>query len=190
MPTKRLASCLSGLGQKASQVMSLNSKSWTLRKTQKCSGTLLTELNAVASNSFPSPCSRYDTYKNARLFLSEDKESGFALIGDEIGSFFSGVKVTAYPTLRLAVEQGGRRIDAYRTVMPTVLGRQASVLLLGLSSTQSLQLTFGITTSCRTVPKTANRIWCFVDDHRNSSEGNGQEEAAKTPLRNPNTKKR
>jgi acyl carrier protein phosphodiesterase len=64
-----------------------------------------------------------DTYENARLFLSEDGESGFALIGDEIGSFFSGGRGQAYPTLRLAVNEGGRRIDTYRTKLPSVMGK-------------------------------------------------------------------
>jgi hypothetical protein len=72
---------------------------------------------------FPLHVHDVETYRNARLFLSEDKESGFALMGDEIGSFFSGGGGQAYPTLRLAVEEGGRRIDAYRSIMPRVLGK-------------------------------------------------------------------
>jgi len=72
---------------------------------------------------FPLHVHDVETYRNARLFLSEDKESGFALMGDEIGSFFSGGGGQAYPTLRLAVEEGGRRIDAYRSIMPKVLGK-------------------------------------------------------------------
>ena len=72
---------------------------------------------------FPLHVHDIETYQDARLFLSEDKESGFALIGDEIGSFFSGGGGQAYPTLRLAVEEGGRRIDAYRTKLPSVLGK-------------------------------------------------------------------
>jgi hypothetical protein len=72
---------------------------------------------------FPLHVHDLDTYKNAKLFLSEDEESGFALIGDEIGSFFSGGRGQAYPTLRLAVDEGGRRIDTYRTKLPSVLGK-------------------------------------------------------------------
>jgi len=72
---------------------------------------------------FPLHVHDVNTYRNARLFLSDDKESGFALMGDEIGSFFSGGGGQAYPTLRLAVEEGGKRIDAYRTIMPKVLGK-------------------------------------------------------------------
>jgi len=72
---------------------------------------------------FPLHVHDLDTYKNAKLFLSEDEESGFALIGDEIGSFFSGGRGQAYPTLRLAVDEGGRRIDTYRTKLPSVMGK-------------------------------------------------------------------
>jgi hypothetical protein len=72
---------------------------------------------------FPLHVHDLDTYENARLFLSEDGESGFALIGDEIGSFFSGGRGQAYPTLRLAVNEGGRRIDTYRTKLPSVMGK-------------------------------------------------------------------
>jgi Large polyvalent protein associated domain 38 len=131
-------------------------------------------------NSFPLHVHDIDTYKNARLFLSEDKESGFALIGDEIGSFFSGGKGQAYPTLRFAVEQGGRRIDAYRTVMPTVLGKA------GFRPVARVEFN----------PEFATDIWDYnkFKQFQNGKpdlvffaydptfKGDGQEEAAKAPL--------
>ena len=131
-------------------------------------------------NSFPLHVHDVDTYKNARLFLSEDKESGFALIGDEIGSFFSGGKGQAYPTLRFAVEQGGRRIDAYRTVMPTVLGKAG----------------FRPVARVKFNPEFATDIWDYnkFKQFQNGKpdlvffaydptfKGDGQEEAAKAPL--------
>jgi hypothetical protein len=57
-----------------------------------------------------------------RLFLSGDSNAGFAVKGDDIVSVFngptSGLKNVTNSMLRLAFEQGGRRLDAFDTVLP------------------------------------------------------------------------
>lgn len=57
-----------------------------------------------------------------RLFTAPDGLSGFALKGDDIVSLFkhpaSKAKGIAGTALKLAVENGGRRLDAFDTVLP------------------------------------------------------------------------
>jgi hypothetical protein len=63
-----------------------------------------------------------EKYADMRLFLSGDSNSGFAVKGDDIVSVFngptSGLKNVTNSMLRLAFEQGGRRLDAFDTVLP------------------------------------------------------------------------
>ncbi|RZO82970.1 MAG: hypothetical protein EVA65_15620 [Oceanococcus sp.] len=62
---------------------------------------------------------RLPDYLGMRLFLSEDGTSGFALKGDDIVSVFntkgSPNKRFTVPALMLAVQEGGRRLDAFDT---------------------------------------------------------------------------
>lgn len=63
-------------------------------------------------------------YEGMRLFLSPDANTGFALKGNDIVSVFknpdSNIKGAAGSALRLAVEQGGRRLDAFDTQLPFI----------------------------------------------------------------------
>lgn len=70
---------------------------------------------------FPLHLHDEQTYADARLFLSDDGESGFALMGDEIASLFSAGNGAVTSVLAQAVQEGGRRIEAYRTRMPKAL---------------------------------------------------------------------
>lgn len=70
---------------------------------------------------FPLHLHDEQTYADARLFLSDDGESGFALIGDEIASLFSAGNGAVTSVLAQAVQEGGRRVEAYRTRMPKAL---------------------------------------------------------------------
>jgi hypothetical protein len=61
-----------------------------------------------------------EEYANMRTFLTKDGKAGFALKGDDIVSVFStephvgGVN----GIMQLAVQEGGRRLDAFDTVLP------------------------------------------------------------------------
>jgi len=61
-------------------------------------------------------------YEGARLFVSEDGKAGFALMGDDIVSMFKHPDMDApgvvQSMLALAVQQGGRRLDAFDTMLP------------------------------------------------------------------------
>lgn len=62
-----------------------------------------------------------DELQSMRTFLSHDGKTGFALDGDNIVSVFNTnreTKRSSIGMLKLAVEQGGRRLDAYDTVLP------------------------------------------------------------------------
>jgi hypothetical protein len=63
-----------------------------------------------------------EKYADMRLFLNGDSNAGFAVKGDDIVSVFngptSGLKNVTNSMLRLAFEQGGRRLDAFDTVLP------------------------------------------------------------------------
>jgi hypothetical protein len=65
-----------------------------------------------------------DDYRNMRLFLTEDGKSGFALKGDDIVSAFKHPETKgdkfANALLALAVQNGGRRLDAFDTVLPGI----------------------------------------------------------------------
>jgi hypothetical protein len=60
-----------------------------------------------------------EDYAKMRLFLTEDGKSGFALKDDDIVSVFSGSphKGSVHSSIQLAVQEGGRRLDAFDTVL-------------------------------------------------------------------------
>lgn len=70
-------------------------------------------------------------YNGTRQFISSDGGAGFALNGDEIISAFSngeGVNAGAADAmLQLAVQLGGRRLDAFDTVLPEIYARSGFV---------------------------------------------------------------
>jgi hypothetical protein len=59
-------------------------------------------------------------YEGMRLFLTEDGAAGFALKGDDIVSVFAGPsqRGAVNGVLQLATQEGGRRLDAFDTVLP------------------------------------------------------------------------
>lgn len=60
-------------------------------------------------------------YGKMRLFLTQDAKAGFALKGDDVVSVFSTQKDgAAHSMLALAVQEGGRRLDAFDTVLPKI----------------------------------------------------------------------
>ena len=63
-----------------------------------------------------------DEYRNMRLFTTPDGKAGFALKGDDMVSLFkhpeSDAKKFANTAMALAINQGGRRLDAFDTVLP------------------------------------------------------------------------
>jgi hypothetical protein len=63
-----------------------------------------------------------DEYAGMRLFLTEDGKAGFALKGDDIVSVFAGKEHpgAANAVLQLATQEGGRRLDAFDTVLPNM----------------------------------------------------------------------
>ena len=67
-----------------------------------------------------------DEYAAMRLFTTKDGTAGFALKGDDIVSVFkhrrSPHKSITVSMLRLAVEQGGRKLDAFDTILPSIYG--------------------------------------------------------------------
>jgi hypothetical protein len=68
-----------------------------------------------------------EEYRGMRLFLTPDGAAGFALKGDDIVSLFSRndgpYRGAAVSMLNLAVQQGGRRLDAFDTELPHVYSR-------------------------------------------------------------------
>ena len=81
---------------------------------------------AKVDNRFGASVYVYPTeeYTDMRLFLSSDGTAGFALKGDDIVSAFKAGKsphrAVAYPMVRMAVALGGRRLDAFDTVLPPI----------------------------------------------------------------------
>jgi hypothetical protein len=65
-------------------------------------------------------------YSDMRVFMTEDGKAGFALQGNDIVSVFkhpeSTDKRVTIPMLDLAVQQGGRRLDAFDTQLPYLYG--------------------------------------------------------------------
>jgi hypothetical protein len=66
-------------------------------------------------------------YKDMTLFMSDDGMAGFALKGDDIVSVFkhpkSPYRAVTIPMMRLAIEQGGRRLDAFDAGLATLYAR-------------------------------------------------------------------
>ena len=64
-----------------------------------------------------------DDYRDMRLFLTADGQSGFALKGSDIVSAFKGASKEAKvadSVLALAIQEGGRKLDAFDTVLPDI----------------------------------------------------------------------
>ncbi len=64
-------------------------------------------------------------YKAMRLFANEDGSAGFALKGDDIVSIFKNTNTPATGSvvdamMLLAVKEGGRRLDAFDTILPVI----------------------------------------------------------------------
>lgn len=69
-----------------------------------------------------------DDYRDARTFVTPDDRAGFALKGDDIVSVFKHPDATNAPKitrsmLSLATSEGGRRLDAFDTVLPQLYGQ-------------------------------------------------------------------
>jgi hypothetical protein len=89
--------------------------------------------NAIKSskegNRFGAAVYVYDPkdYAKMRLFMTPDGTSGFALKGDDIVSVFNikggPNKNISNPLLDLAIAEGGRKLDAYDTVLPKIYGK-------------------------------------------------------------------
>jgi hypothetical protein len=63
-------------------------------------------------------------YAGMRMFLAEDGKAGFALKGDDIVSVFAGEPHggAVNAIMQLATQEGGRRLDAFDTVLPNLYG--------------------------------------------------------------------
>jgi predicted transcriptional regulator len=61
-----------------------------------------------------------EEYAKMRTFLTQDGKAGFALKGNDIVSVFSSPehKGSASSSLQLAVQEGGRKLDAFDTILP------------------------------------------------------------------------
>jgi len=62
-------------------------------------------------------------YAGMRLFVAPDGKAGFALKGDDIVSVFgfpNRYRSVSRPLMELAVQLGGRRLDAFNTVLPEI----------------------------------------------------------------------
>ena len=62
-----------------------------------------------------------------RMFLTKDGDAGFAVKGDDIVSVFnrkdSPHKRVTIPALMLAVQEGGRKLDAFDTALPQLYSK-------------------------------------------------------------------
>jgi 2'-5' RNA ligase len=80
---------------------------------------------------FGSSVTQYDSpadYEGYRMFLSEDGGSGFAVSpdGDIVSAFSNGQGLNSGAgdaILQLAIQQGGTRLDAFDTVLPSIYSR-------------------------------------------------------------------
>ncbi len=86
--------------------------------------------SAKAGSKFGSAVTLYDVgnYDKARTFLTSDGLSGFALKGNDIISVFkdpsSSSKQTVASILALAVQEGGKRLDCFDTVLPNIYAHE------------------------------------------------------------------
>lgn len=80
--------------------------------------------DAKASSPFGAAVTLYDPadYQGMRLFTTPNADAGFALKGDDIVSVFKHAQAphqaVTKSMLDIATNQGGRRLDAYDTVLP------------------------------------------------------------------------
>ena len=80
--------------------------------------------NSKQDNPFASAVYVYDVeeYQGMKLFLTEDNQAGFAIKGDDIVSVFntkgSPHNFVTVSLIQLAVQNGGRKLDAFDTVLP------------------------------------------------------------------------
>ena len=69
-----------------------------------------------------------EDYEGMRLFMTKDGSTGFALKGDDIVSVFkhpdNKVPGAIQPLIALAVSEGGRRLDAFDTTLPSIYSMQ------------------------------------------------------------------
>jgi hypothetical protein len=85
--------------------------------------------DAKQNNDFSAAVHLYDPqeYQGMRLFLTPDKKAGFALKGDDIVSVFNNKsgqhKNISNSLLQLALKEGGRKLDAFDTVLPAIYAR-------------------------------------------------------------------
>ncbi len=79
-----------------------------------------------AENKFGSSVHVYDEadYADMKLFTSEDGKSGFAVKpdGDVVSVFSEPGSNMGYPMLQLAIQSGGRKLDAFNTALPAIYG--------------------------------------------------------------------
>ena len=68
-----------------------------------------------------------EEYQGMRMFLTKDGDAGFAVKGDDIVSVFnrkdSPHKRVTIPALMLAVQEGGRKLDAFDTALPQLYSK-------------------------------------------------------------------
>ena len=82
--------------------------------------------DAMESRSHGSSVKIYspDEYRNMQTFLSKDGTGGFALNGDDIVSVFNTQggpnRRAGYSMIQAAVQLGGRRLDAFDTLLPHI----------------------------------------------------------------------
>lgn len=94
----------------------------------KAAGKLYTRLinDSKQDNRFGASVYVYpeNEYQDMRLFVTKDGMSGFALKGDDIVSAFKSPKSAdrgvAFSMIRMAVALGGRKLDAFDTVLPSI----------------------------------------------------------------------
>ncbi|MFJ7621392.1 hypothetical protein ACIQYZ_21570 [Rhodococcus erythropolis] len=77
-----------------------------------------------------------DEYAGMRLLVTDDGRSGIALKGDEIVSLYahrdSSHPGAANSMLETAVQQGGRRLDCFDTVLPAIYAKSGFVAVARL----------------------------------------------------------
>lgn len=86
--------------------------------------------DAKTANKYGAAVTQYpeSDYEHVRLFSTDDGKVGFALKGDDIVSVFkhpdSNAKDIVASILPLAVQEGGRRLDCFDTVLPYLYAKE------------------------------------------------------------------
>lgn len=81
---------------------------------------------AKDANEFGAAVYVYDSYEGMRLFVTPDGKAGFAIkpgpVNDIVSVFGTpgSYKGVAHPMLMLAVQEGGKKLDAFDTVLPEI----------------------------------------------------------------------